>query len=107
MEIDPFIGEFFFFLSPTLGILGKSLVLSLSKRPGWLRKSSIYWFLAKDLGLHGQWAMEWTTYIDALNRDRISLNDNEYMLVWRWNKTIVHVTSKETYNDIIMHHFSK
>ena len=104
--IDPFIGgEYAYILSldflDYMAYFG-FVTLNKFKRPNWLKHSPSYWFTAIDLGLHGLWVVDWSTYINDLNRSRIRLNDTSDNLVWSWDKTTGEVSTKESYKEIIM-----
>ena len=63
--------------------------------------SSSYWLLAEDLGLEGDFDLEWNTYIARVNHVGVRLLELDYELVWSWNGSNGQFTAKSSYEAIL------
>jgi len=100
---DPFIGD------NSSYKLSTSLTQHLNNRciytiaqmtlPNTLR-SSQSWIDANQLGLSGEFTVEWNSYITNLKRNGVTLNNTNEKIVWSWNKAIGTITYDLAYQCI-------
>ena len=57
--------------------------------------------MAKDIGLHNIFSIEWNRYIKGLIHCEVRLTEREDLLVWSWNIATCQVTAKLGYEAII------
>ena len=75
--------------------------MDVLKRPKWAILKGGYWLNARYLGLNGQWAVKWDSYIENLKIACIKLSIEKDTLVWSGNMKNGELAAKLAYEFMI------
>ena len=63
-----------------------------------------HWYSASDLLLGGEWASQWTSYVNGLSHGGIRIGLSEDRLLWMFDEQRGKVTAKKAYELIVSNH---